>query len=96
MGRREDSGKPLDLPFGESPLPALRRPSAAHTVELLSQPISFASLAWFQPWLLAKDPDVRADDSSLAGRDGIDTAETVRSSRFPCQMMLYELNGPGG
>jgi hypothetical protein len=25
--------------------------------------------------LLAKDPDVRADDSSLVGRDGIDTAE---------------------
>jgi hypothetical protein len=45
----------------------LRRPSAAHTVELLIRPVhQLTELCLSPAVLLAKDPDVRADDGRLA------------------------------
>ena len=58
----------------------LRRPSAAHTVELLGSAHQFTELCLVPAVLLAKDPDVRADDDSLLLRDLIDAGGIVRSS----------------
>src|SRR4249920_3400816 len=67
-GDAEDSGKPLDLPFGESPLPAIAA-AFSGTHGGVAQPAhQFTELGLVPAVLLAQDPDVRADDSSLAGR----------------------------
>src|SRR5207253_9618387 len=63
-GDAEDSGKPLDLPFGESPLPAIAA-AFGGTHGGVAQPAhQFTELGLVPAVLLAKDPDVRADDSS--------------------------------
>ena len=73
----------------------LRRPSAAHTVELLGQPISSPSFGLVPAVVLAKDPDVRADDGSLVLRDLIDAAEPSGHHAPACQMTLYEVKALG-
>jgi hypothetical protein len=80
-GEAEDGGPPLDLLGGEVSLPAVATAFGGAHGGVTGPAHQFTELGPVPAVLLAKDPDVRADDDSLLLRDLIDAAEPPGSSR---------------
>ena len=85
-GEAEDSGQPLNLLHGESPLPAVAAAFGGAHGGVTRPAHQLAELGLVPAVLLAQDPDVRADNSSLVPRDLIDATESSSPSSKACEI----------
>ena len=94
-GDAEDSGQLLDFIGGEAPLPVAAVAFGGAHGGVAGPAHQLAEPGLVPAVLLAKGPDISADDGGLVLRDLIRTAAPTGHHAPACQMTLYELKISG-